>query len=174
MSEFSESYHLKTADRDEVVRLLNQTGKKGYVFEETNGWVTFVFDGEPFQADEAIVSHNPGLLVHYIYAEDHGWELKIFKKAELVFDYQCDWTDEIEVKRNLYDIRVIKELVMDQETSLEDLESIFINEHQDAIFDEIPPAHQFASLIGLVHVDWISFDSMEWRHANEEDIVVVK
>lgn len=172
MSEFSESYHLKTNNREQVVELIKKTNKKGYVYEESNGWVTFVFDGSQFEADESIVSCNPGVLVHYIYAEDHGWELKIFKKEELVFDFKCEWTDEIYTEKKLYDIDVIKELIADQGTSVDDIESIFINEHEEAIFGVTPPAHQFAFLIGLVHFDWISFDYLEGREL-EDGIIIV-
>ncbi|PUA39778.1 hypothetical protein C8Z91_07645 [Paenibacillus elgii] len=163
MSEFSESYHLKTKNQEDVVELLKKAEKKGYVFEEANGWVTFVCNGNQFQVDEGIVSHNPGVLLHYIYAGDYCWELKIFKKNELVFDYKCEWTDEIHIEKNIYDINVIKELVLDPEVSLDDIEAIFINEDEDAIFGEIPPAHQFSDLIGLVNVEWVSFDYLEGR-----------
>lgn len=65
-------------------------------------------------ATEAILLHNPGLLLYYVFAEDHEWELKIFNKDELVFDYKCEWTDEFRIEKNRSDIELIRELVIQQ------------------------------------------------------------
>lgn len=81
MSEFSASYHLKTNDRAKVEELIKNSDNKGYIFEETNGWVTFLIEGPAFDINEAVIECNPGTMVHYIYAEDHGWELRVFKKT---------------------------------------------------------------------------------------------
>ncbi|GBG07620.1 hypothetical protein PAT3040_02176 [Paenibacillus agaridevorans] len=74
MSEFSASYHIRTNAKTKVVDLIKDSDNKGYVFEETNGWVTFLIDGPAFNINESVLLCNPGLLVHYNYAEDHGWE----------------------------------------------------------------------------------------------------
>lgn len=108
MSEFSASYYLRTRKRDDVVNLIKNTGNKGYVFEEANGWVSFVIKGLAFDIDDSLISFNTGIIVYYIYAEDHGWELRIFNKDDLVFDYKCDWTDEILIEKELFDIDLIK------------------------------------------------------------------
>ncbi|WP_272948157.1 hypothetical protein [Paenibacillus sp. A3] len=36
---------MKTKKKEDVVELLKKAEKKGYVFEEANGWVAFVCNG---------------------------------------------------------------------------------------------------------------------------------
>ncbi|WP_068774276.1 hypothetical protein [Paenibacillus sp. FJAT-26967] len=61
MSEFSASYHLKTNHREAAVRLIKQSGSEGYVYEESNGWMTFVIEGAAFDIKESVIFYNPGL-----------------------------------------------------------------------------------------------------------------
>jgi hypothetical protein len=160
MSEFSASYHLKTSDRTKVVDLIKDSENKGYVFEETNGWVTFLIDGPAFNINESVLSCNPGIIVHYIFAEDHGWEFRVFNKDELIFEYKCDWTDEIIIEKELFDVSIIKELIASQGNSISDIEELF--DLSDFEFEE-PPAYILATKLGLVHFEWLSVDNIEDR-----------
>ncbi|MDQ6420580.1 hypothetical protein RB620_14210 [Paenibacillus sp. LHD-117] len=169
MSEFSASYHLKTDDRNQVVKLIRDSGNTGFVFEETNGWVTFLIEGPAFDISESVISCNPGMLVHYSHAEDHGWELRIFNKDEIVFDYTCDWTDDIQIRKELFDLDLIKELVINQGNSTADLEGLF--DLKDFDFDQ-SPAFAFAELIGLVHYEWLSADYVSKDELDEHVIYV--
>lgn len=169
MSEFSASYHLRTKKKDDVVNLIKNSGNKGYVFEETNGWVSFVIKGLAFDIDDSLISCNPGIIVHYIYAEDHGWELRIFNKDDLVFEYKCDWTDEIHIEKELFDIDLIKELVIAQGNSVKDLESLF--DITDYDFEE-PAAYEFAEKIGLTNYEWVSADYFDDNEVDERVLVV--
>ncbi len=45
MSEFSDSYHLRTNDPVEAVRLLHRLGRAGAVLPVEGEWVTFLVDG---------------------------------------------------------------------------------------------------------------------------------
>lgn len=167
MSEFSESWHLRTMEPQEAVKLLEQAERRGYVFEEENGWVTFVADGSSFQSDPQLISLNPGLLIHYIYAEDHGWELGVYKRDQRVFEYKCDWSDgEIVVESSGFEAAMFAEFV--DAPALEELEALFLNEHPDEIFQEEPAAYRCAYFIGLVHVDWISFDYIAFREQDQQ------
>lgn len=169
MSEFSASYHLRTKKRDDVVNLIKNSSNKGYVFEEANGWVSFVIKGPAFDIDDSLISYNPGIIVHYIYAEDHGWELRIFNKDDLVFEYKCDWTDEIHIEKELFDIDLIKELVIAQGNSVDDLESLF--DITDYDFEE-PAAYKFAEKIGLTNYEWVSADYFDDSEVDERVLVV--
>ncbi|WP_426446116.1 hypothetical protein ACP26L_21165 [Paenibacillus sp. S-38] len=72
MSEFSGSYHLRTNDREAAVSLLQNSENHGFIFPEGNGWVSFVVTGPPFDINDEVINWNPGILLHYIYAEDQG------------------------------------------------------------------------------------------------------
>ena len=52
MSEFSESYHLRSERAQDAIDILKSAGKKGYVYEPINGWVTFLPEGGVFEPDE--------------------------------------------------------------------------------------------------------------------------
>lgn len=136
MSEFSASYHLKAKDREQAIKLIKDAGHQGFVFNETNGWVTFLIKGQVFGISESVIQCNPGLLVHYTYAEDHGWEFRVFEK-------------------NKFDLDVIKEMIASQGNESSDIEVIF---EMDEFDYEHSPAYQLAEKIGLVHYEWLSAD----------------
>ena len=54
MSEFSESYHLRSERQDDAVELLRRAKLKGYVYPPTSGWVTFL-------AEQGVSSRTSGL-----------------------------------------------------------------------------------------------------------------
>jgi hypothetical protein len=71
MSEFSESYHLFSSNQEEGISLLRNAGIRGFVFPEENK------------------------LLHYIFAEDHGWSLSIFERTTKTFHYDCSWDEGV-------------------------------------------------------------------------------
>lgn len=159
MSEFSQSYHLRANSKDDAVLLLNRAGKHGYVFESKEGWVTFVTSDADFSADEVIVANNQGILLHYVYAEDHGWELLIFNKQEMVSGYSCSWGEEFEIQMEQFDLGVVEGLVLEQGKPAGDLESLFQVADVEELFSLDPhPAYQVADLLGLSHYAWASYD----------------
>lgn len=87
MSEFSESFHLRSNDAQAAVALLHSAGVDGYVFAAQDGWVSFVYEGdEPPARDhfDSIVGAAPALLLHYDYAEDHGCRVTVFDAGKRV------------------------------------------------------------------------------------------
>ncbi|AEI43616.1 hypothetical protein [Paenibacillus mucilaginosus] len=161
MSEFSASYHLRTNDREAAAALLQDSGNHGFIFPVENGWVSFVVTGPPFDINDEVINWNPGILLHYIYAEDHGWELKIWSKDELVFDYQCDWTDELRIEKSRFDPYLLRELIIQQGNSADDMEAVFDLKQHYAIFGNEPPPYVLAQRLGLTHYEWISSDYVD-------------
>lgn len=164
MSEFSASCHLRTENQAAAVKLIKDSGNTGYVYEETNGWVTFLIEGAGLSIDRKVIECNPGLLVHYIYAEDHGWELRIYNKDELVFEYGCDWTDDIQITKSVFDLELIQEIIIGQGNQLPNLEALFNMTEFD---DELPPAYILAESFGLVNYEWVSADYMDSDELDE-------
>ncbi|MNO20464.1 hypothetical protein D3C76_102160 [compost metagenome] len=173
MSEFSECYHLKADCQQIVVDLIKESNNKGYVFPEKNGWVTFVLKGQALNMDEQIISLNPSVLIHYIYSEDHGWALRIFKKSEIEFEYSFMWTDddEIHIEKNHFDLTLLNELIISQGNTIDGIESLFdINED---MFDlDEPPAYAIAQKLGLTYYEWMSDDYIDTIDTDETIIFV--
>ncbi|MDQ0090131.1 hypothetical protein J2T12_003545 [Paenibacillus anaericanus] len=171
MSEFSASYHLKTDNQQIVVDLIRGSNNEGYVFPEKNGWVTFVVKGEAFNIDESIISLNPSVLIHYIYAEDHGWDLRIFNKSEIAFEYGCNWTEEIQIEKSHFDLYFLNELIISQGNSTDGIESLF--DIDEDIFDlDEPPAFLIAQKLGLTYYEWLSEDYIDLSDLAENILIV--
>lgn len=158
MSEFSASYHLKTTDQQKAIDLIRASDNIGFVFPEKNGWVTFIVEGPTFDIRESIIDLNPGILVHYIYMEDHGWELSIFEKDDLISHYKCDWTDDLVVEKDELNLDLLREFILMQGNTAEDLEKVFFDSRNFA--DEEPPAYFIAQKLGLTYYEWLSADNI--------------
>ncbi|WP_201280762.1 hypothetical protein [Paenibacillus lutrae] len=159
---------MKTNDREAAVRLIKQSGNEGYVYEESNGWVTFVIEGAVFDIKDSVIFYNPGYLVHYRYMEDHGWQFRIFDKDEMVFEYTCDWTDELRIEKNSYELALIKEWIYEQGNSVEGLEDLFDG---TAHHSDRSPAYAVAQKIGLVHYQWLSANYIDADRLQEDCIL---
>ncbi|MCM3627415.1 hypothetical protein M3194_08560 [Paenibacillus glycanilyticus] len=158
MSEFSQSYHLRTEKKEEVITLLKAADRHGYVFEPVNGWVAFTIKDANFNLDEEVMKQNMGLLVHYVYCEDHEWSLSVVDKQEIVFEYNCDWNEDILIQPEQFDSTILHRLPTQPKPEI-DLDSLLFITDLDQIFDaEASPAHQIADYIGLTHYDWLSAD----------------
>ncbi|MBH5320306.1 hypothetical protein I6N90_21170 [Paenibacillus sp. GSMTC-2017] len=177
MSQFSQSFHLKTIDRTQAVELIRDAGKWGYVYPEVKGWVSFVVENRRGNADEIISQSNPSILVHYVFFEDHMWTLKIYNKDELVFDYEADWAGEgLVIEKRLFDLEILSELIMQEGNRVDDLEQIF-DFKDDKIDYDNPPAYLIAQRLGLQNFDWISIeysDSLDDSELEEMGIVAVE
>ncbi|MCQ6563520.1 hypothetical protein [Paenibacillus mendelii] len=174
MSEFSESFHLKTLDQTKAVTLLRDSEMTGYVYGEKQGWVTFVVDYRGANVDEIISELNPGILVHYVYLEDHMWTLKIYNKDELVFDYEADWAGEdLVIEKKLFDLEFLEELVLQQGNSIVGLEQIFDFKDSKINFEN-QPAYLIAQRMGLTNYEWVSSDILsEFDHNQLEEMEII-
>ncbi|WP_342564943.1 hypothetical protein NST84_07300 [Paenibacillus sp. FSL R7-0345] len=181
MSEFSQSYHL-LGSKEKAIELINRAGEQGYVFEDDNRWTTFVISGDEFRPSDSIVESNKDLLVHYVYAEDHGWNLSIFKQSALIFKFDCSWDesdiedfefDEEELAEmfgegeisapsdEISDLDVVKKLVEDAGNSSSDLEVLFTKDPEVIFAMESPGAYQVAEKLGIFNYAWISAESLD-------------
>jgi len=158
MSEFSESYHLRSERAEDAVELLRRAKRKGYVYPPANGWVTFVAEEGVFEPDERIVGAASRPLLHYVSAEDHGWSFTLFDHTKAVSGYRCDWDDEISVDDTRYSRAVLQRYVPSAQPSLfDDFESWLHPKEFDELF-EAEPAKLLAQAIGLEHYDWLAYD----------------
>jgi hypothetical protein len=158
MSEFSESYHLKSTIQEDGVMLLKKAGLSGYVLPNTRGnWVTIVVKDSNFEPIRSLIDVNEGELLHHIYAEDHGWLMSVYNSNKHVFEYECDWEDEIFINDKNLDFDVLSNLVKPSVLDMNELKEIFYPKDFDSIFEN-PPAYRIAEILGIEHYGWVSFD----------------
>ncbi len=164
MSEFSESYHLRTKDAEDAVKLLKKSGLNGFIFKEENGWVSFVVDGSEFKPNKKVLSENEGIIVHYANAENYGFFISIFNKNKLVSHYELIlWDEEIyndspKIKDEELDIDIMYQLIKQNiaEITIGELTSILYPDNLENIFD-CNYAIRLANLIGLTNYSWTSY-----------------
>lgn len=158
MSEFSVSYHVRVGEGREVQKLLRHAKLSGVIFGPANGWLTFVpyagsaryrqADGPGF-AD--YLSRLTGLAVlHYCYAEDHGWTFALARGERPLVQFACWWDPRPTIERDQFDPLALAPFVATD--VLEPLLRSF--DHNEAVYAQ--PAYQFAELLGLPAYKWLS------------------
>ncbi|HSY16964.1 MAG TPA: hypothetical protein VK815_01455 [Candidatus Acidoferrales bacterium] len=161
MSEFSESYHLRSNRMEDAVELLQRAKLRGYVYQPVNGWVTFLAQDGVFEPDQRIVDATTKPLLHYVSAEDHGWSFVLFNEGNIVCRYRCDWDDDIRFEDSEYSRAAIQQTVPSANPALlDELEPLLQPEDFDDLF-ETEPSKLLARALGLEHYDWLSYEYME-------------
>ena|GEM_PF-6253183 len=92
MSEFSESYHLKNGSIEEAIHLIKQTSQAGYVGKLCDTWVTLVPESAMcgYRYDQSLIGYNRGIILHYVFPEDHGFMFRLFQENRLICEYAVD------------------------------------------------------------------------------------
>jgi hypothetical protein len=158
MSEFSESYHLRSDRAEDAMELLRHVRRKGYVYQPANGWVTFVAEGGVFEPDERIATAASQPLLHFVSAEDHGWSFTLFDQGKIVSGYRCDWENDITSDDSRYSREALQQLVPSAEPELLDE---FERRMHPKDFDELLAANRsrlLAQALGLEHYEWLAYD----------------
>jgi hypothetical protein len=162
MSEFSDSYHLRTDDTAKGRALLRRAGLEGYVHPAAQGWVSICPEGMPFEPNMQLIHANTGVLVHYVFGEHHAWGCEIYQGPELITRHEVSWDPELAVLHTLSPsaFDAVAQTALAQlpqadlqrllrPTTLEDIHTF-------------KPASVFAQAIGLPHYAWRAFDYL-WR-----------
>ena len=173
MSEFSESYHLFTKDQNEGVRLLRRAWLRGFVFPETNHWVTLVASGSMFKPNKRLIYSNKGMLIHLINAEDHGWSISVYDGRKRTFHYACTWEEDIEIDQEEYNRERMVQLINNnphrtQTVTPLDITKVFYAADVEELFERDPVA-QITKLLGLVHFEWTSYEYMTREYQENAD-----
>jgi len=160
MSEFSESYHLKTGQASEAVELLRRAGVSGFVFPPENGWVTFLAVDGKFVPDQRITNANQQALLHFHSCDDHGWGFSYFEAGKPVCSFKCDWTRKVKVTDSQYSGAVLEQLIAAHGTStLVAVEAVLRPSSFERAM-ELRPAEVFVSAVGLSRSAWLPFDQL--------------
>jgi len=177
MSEFSESYHLRSDRGEDAVELLRVADVKGYVFPPSDGWVTFLAADGSFKPHPKIVAGSKKGLLHYVSAEDHGWGFSLFDNGKLASAYSCAWDPHFTVDASKYSRAELERIVPFSDSIL--LQE-FEQEMRPAGYTDIVGSEvskTFARAMGLEHYDWVAYHYIErdFRFARERrhDVIVV-
>ena len=158
MSEFSESYHLRSDRTEDAIQLLQRTGKKGYVFPSSGGWVSFVAEDGDFEPDQRIVAAASQPLLHFVSDEDHGWSFTLFEGGNVASGFSCEWENDINSDDSRYSRQALQRLVPTADSELLDE---FERRKDPGDFDELlsmNPSRLLAEALGLEHYEWLAYD----------------
>ena len=160
MSEFSESYHVRTDDPAATLRRIRGARLAGLALPPSAAWLTFgpfanspAFRraGGPINALRSVV-REPFLF--YRYAEDHGWMFELYRPGVPVVAYECWWDPEPVVERSKLDLAALKALLSDP-SRIAELERCF-RPGSSAAAEDSKAAYRFAELLGLPAYQWLS------------------
>ena len=172
MSEFSESFHLRSEVQADGERLLRRAGFGGAVFSAVRGWVTIVAACDLYEGVEAMAGANEGVLLHYFYAEDHCWQFAVYEGGRKICRYECDWVEDFGFDDSGVDKAVLVGLLRDK--SLEgELESVLRPAGIEAIITD-SPAYRFAELVGLEHYEWLGGGHLGEIEERDPEAIVVR
>lgn len=160
MSDFSDTYHLRTSRVEDAVALLRRAGIHGFVLPEDGEWVLIVPSGEVFVANQKLIEANHGELIHFMYAEDHGWGFELYSGSEEVLSYGCSWDQVITVERPLdYSALIERHPAFGARFTKEQLQRLFEPDSLELLL-ELSPADACADVFGLKYVHWIRYDQL--------------
>lgn len=158
MSEYSESYHLRSERAEDAIDLLRRAKLKGYVYQPVNGWVTFLAEEGIFEPDERIVAAASHPLLHYVSAEDTGWSFRLYDRTKVVSGYRCDWDDVVHYDDSKYSRTGLQQFIPSAQPALLDhFERRMHPKDFNELFESEPPK-LFAQAVGLEHYDWLAYD----------------
>jgi hypothetical protein len=171
MSEFSESYHLRSDDRADAVALLERAQCDGWVVTAGNGWVTFVvsesFRGAP---NDQVVAANEHALLYYMNAEDHASAFRVFNRATDLGGVICSWDPEFEITADTFDRAQVQAVLTHASTDAA-IDAMLQAEPGDVLLTN--PGHRFAALLELPAYEWLAGDYVE-RDGGSPDMIEVR
>ena len=173
MSEFSESYHLRSERADDAIELLRGLKRQGYVYQPANGWVSFVAEGGKFEPDEEIVAAARQPLLHFVSAEDHGWSFTLFDRGKVASGYACEWESDINVDDAKYSREKLQQLVPSAHgPSLDEFERRMHPTDVDDLL-EIRVSRVLAEALGLGHYEYFSYEYIATDGPDDPDLTEV-
>lgn len=159
MSEYSESYHLKSINTQDGADLLKRAGLEGFVFPASNGWVTLVVQDSEVMPNEKLIEANSGMLFRFFNAVDEFWYFIIYREKRQICVYQCSWIDGIQFDDIELNMEVLIKLINDnnKDINIKEIKRILHPESFDEALKDPTAAQKLARMIGLTNYKWISY-----------------
>jgi hypothetical protein len=159
MSEFSDSYHIRTDDPAGVKQRLRQARLAGVIFGPSGGWLTFVpyeelavyrrsMVGDAFTVQLSQVLS--ATVLHYNFSEDHGWSFAVARPGEKLNRFACWWDPEPTIEREHLDLG--------QLASTANVEALapLLQGFDATTAHSRRPAYEFAEQLRLPAYKWLS------------------
>jgi hypothetical protein len=156
VSEFSDSYYLR-APADVARRLVTRVNAFGVVLPSDGPWTPFLLD-EPRGAGDLLpeaLAHNPGVLLIYYFAEDHGLGLSAYEGQEkrLQITGAADGPSENDIARTL---SAVGELNIVRDDRVADLEALLAELALDERRDPGACRDRLGKAFGVGFLPWTS------------------
>ncbi len=157
MSEFSESYHLRSGTIDAGLELLQSARLAGFLFPPSKDWVTILPAGELFVPHRSLLAQNHGLLLRYFFAEDHGWGFSVHRGAFPAGSFEVSWSLRgVSLAKACSAETLSLLLPRSRPSTLARLVTLINCTHFATAVGE-DAAHAFAKAIGLTNYVWLSY-----------------
>lgn len=153
MSEFSDSFHFREKTRRSL-SALRKSGLRGLAFPPKGGWRTFVpFDHEQ-PVGAALSEAISDRVLHYFFAEDHGWGFEIWDNGSRVCAYSCSWPgDDLIVDDEGLRIDAVASW-LSKDASVNGIADLLRPASLESVFEQ-RPAYRFARALGLASFEWL-------------------
>jgi hypothetical protein len=159
MSEFSDSYHIRTDDPAEVKQRLRQARLAGIIFGPSGGWLTFIpyeeltayrrsMVGDAFTVQLSRVLS--ATVLHYNFSEDFGWSFAVARPGQKLNGFKCWWDPEPTIER--------EQLDLGQLASIANVEALapLLQRFDATTAHSQRPAYGFAEQLRLPAYKWLS------------------
>ncbi len=157
MSEFSDCFFLLDASHDQAVSLFSLVRRYGIVLPPANRYTPFLVDGacDAGSLIDTAIDHNPGIMLHYSYVEDHGLWLTAYDRTSSAFtiDIQRCGPSENDLDTILAQVEQLHLLPCDR---LADLQDILAADAQEGMMDLSSIRTRLSQTLGIVFFQWLS------------------
>lgn len=160
MSEFSESYHLRTADPAGALRKIRCARISGLAFPASANWLSFVpFENCPTCREKrgvtsALIGAVEEPFLHYRYAEDYGWTFALYRRGQQPITYECWWDPEIHIDRSRLDLNTFVDILSDSDMAAKIRSLLEADGNPESCHSDT--AYRFAELLHLPAYKWLS------------------
>jgi len=127
---------------------------RGVLFPPKNGWCTVVpFEGDERKVDELVELFALPVL-HYRYAEDHGWGFSMAHPGDIDVRYEAYWDEDAVVHHKELYMALLAPYFLPKV----DVQALEHRLRRAAVptVGQVPLAYEFASALGLPKFKWLS------------------
>ncbi|MGG6268783.1 hypothetical protein ACQ4M3_31485 [Leptolyngbya sp. AN03gr2] len=156
MSEFSDCYYFLNVDSKRVVSLLKKIRRYGMVLPGNDRYTPFLVDGawDAGKLIDHVVENNPGVILHYSYAADHGLWIKVYDSSSEAFtiDIQMRGSSENDLETILVKAEELNVVKRDHTVQLR---AILAEATTESIVDLESIRTQLSEALGIVFFKWL-------------------
>lgn len=176
MSEYSESYYLRSEEQNEGVQLLERARLHGYVFPPSGGWVQILADGPKVVPNIRLLGVNSGILLHYVVPDGVSVSLEVYEGQVPRFRFGKDDSGEVVTDAAGCDPGQLGEVIGLSTPQVQEFSTIACCRDLASIAKGSSIAHRLAMCLGLQNfalTNYASFDRCYDEESSEFDAIEV-